>query len=93
MTELLCCCVMFAAFIIVALKLDKLARSNRDLAERYFFVEESHRRMERAANLNEEAVKGMMAHFTLPPVSEPLPLPPVEDAEPTHTGKRKRKRG
>lgn len=87
-------CLIGVAVLFTILKmLAKVDKSLEQYGDRIFAQEMAFRSMERAANLNEEAVKAMMAHFTLPPVAElPPPLPPAD--EPTMTGKkRKAKRG
>lgn len=79
--------------LFLGFKLDQFGKALENYSTRAFDQECAFRAMERASNLHADKVDGMMAHFTLPPVTEPVPLPPVDEPEPTQAGKKKRKRG
>lgn len=85
--------VLWAACFL-AFKMDAVSKALERYGDRAFALEESNRRMEREHNKAQGALTRLEAHFVYPPVTEPVPLPSMDDtyAE-APKGKRKGKRG
>lgn len=93
MTAMLAALIVFAGYLVVAFKLDRVAKHMTDTADRYFSMQEAFRKAERAYTVLAGKVEHMEAHFTYPPVTGPVPLPGVdEETAPEPKAKRSRKR-
>jgi len=91
MITIIAACVVFAGYLVIAWKLDRIDRHMVDTADRYFSMQEAYRKAERAHNLMAEKLEHVERHFVYSPVNEPVALPTV-DEETAQAVKPKRKR-
>lgn len=88
----LCSCAVFAGGLVVAFKLDAVRRSIEATGDHYFSMQRAFGGMERAGNELAGKVDHVAAHFSYPPVTDPVPLPSIDDETAAEPRRKRSKR-
>lgn len=86
---LACCVVAFGAFM--GIMLDRMTKAVERMNDRTYWTGEQCRNLANEQAKLGEKVDHVAAHFVYPPISEPVPLPSMDETEVAVRPKRKRK--
>lgn len=93
MVELVSAAAILAAAFYVGFKLDRLLKATEATGDRYFTMQEAYRKAERAYEGLAGKVDHMASHFSYPPVTDPVPLPSIDDETAAEPRRKRGKRG